>query len=71
MGNAPPPVPHQRTPPAAGPPDGGVLRASLVDPDQLAVLFDRHAAITADIYSHVAPEQQREAADRLDDALDW
>lgn len=28
-------------------------------------------AITADIYSHVAPEQRREAADRLDDALDW
>jgi integrase len=28
-------------------------------------------AITADIYSHVAPEQKREAADRLDAALDW
>jgi integrase len=28
-------------------------------------------AITADIYSHVAPEQRREAADRLDEALDW
>ena len=26
-------------------------------------------AITADIYSHVAPVQQREAADRLDEAL--
>jgi integrase len=26
-------------------------------------------AITADIYSHVAPEQRREAADRLDEAL--
>jgi integrase len=28
-------------------------------------------AITADIYSHVGPAQQREAADRLDDALRW
>jgi integrase len=28
-------------------------------------------AITADIYSHVTPAQQREAADRLDDALPW
>jgi site-specific recombinase XerD len=28
-------------------------------------------AITADIYSHVAPEQRREAADRLDEALEW
>jgi integrase len=28
-------------------------------------------AITADIYRHVAPEQRREAADRLDDALEW
>lgn len=28
-------------------------------------------AITADIYSHVAPVQQREAADRLDEALQW
>lgn len=28
-------------------------------------------AITADIYSHVAPAQRREAADRLDAALDW
>lgn len=28
-------------------------------------------AITADIYSHVAPVQAREAADRLDAALDW
>ncbi len=28
-------------------------------------------AITADIYSHVAPVQQREAADRLDEALHW
>ncbi|MCU1668491.1 MAG: integrase family protein [Blastococcus sp.] len=28
-------------------------------------------AITADIYSHVAPEQKREAADRLDAALNW
>lgn len=28
-------------------------------------------AITADIYSHVAPAQAREAADRLDDALQW
>jgi integrase len=28
-------------------------------------------ASTADIYSHVAPEQRREAADRLDDALEW
>lgn len=28
-------------------------------------------AITADIYSHVAPVQQREAADRLDEALRW
>jgi integrase len=28
-------------------------------------------AITADIYSHVAPEQKREAADRLDAALQW
>lgn len=28
-------------------------------------------AITADIYSHVAPAQAREAADRLDAALDW
>jgi hypothetical protein len=27
-------------------------------------------AITADIYSHVAPEQRREA-DRLDEALEW
>ncbi len=28
-------------------------------------------AITADIYSHVAPAQAREAADRLDAALQW
>lgn len=28
-------------------------------------------AITADIYSHVAPAQAREAADRLDEALQW
>jgi integrase len=28
-------------------------------------------AVTADIYSHVAPAQAREAADRLDAALDW
>jgi integrase len=28
-------------------------------------------AITADIYSHVGPAQQREAADRLDEALRW
>ncbi|MBM7804509.1 integrase [Geodermatophilus bullaregiensis] len=28
-------------------------------------------AITADIYSHVGPAQQREAADRLDQALRW
>jgi integrase len=28
-------------------------------------------AITADIYSHVTPAQQGEAADRLDDALPW
>jgi integrase len=28
-------------------------------------------AITADIYSHVTPAQQREAADRLDQALRW
>ncbi|SDX98488.1 Transposase, Mutator family [Modestobacter sp. DSM 44400] len=27
--------------------------------------------ITADIYSHVAPAQRREAADRLDEALEW
>jgi hypothetical protein len=29
------------------------------------------SGITADIYSHVAPEQRREAADRLDEALEW
>ena len=28
-------------------------------------------AITADIYSHVGPALQREAADRLDEALRW
>ncbi|KQS64336.1 tyrosine-type recombinase/integrase [Modestobacter sp. Leaf380] len=28
-------------------------------------------AITADTYSHVAPEQRREAADRIEDSLDW
>jgi integrase len=28
-------------------------------------------AITADIYSHVGPAQQRQAADRLDEALRW
>jgi hypothetical protein len=28
-------------------------------------------AITAGIYSHVGPAQQREAADRLDQALRW
>ena len=28
-------------------------------------------AITADIHSHVAPTQAREAADRLDEALQW
>jgi integrase len=28
-------------------------------------------AITADIYSHVTPAQRREAADRLDEALEW
>jgi integrase len=27
--------------------------------------------ITADIYSHVAMEQQREAAERLRDAFPW
>ena len=28
-------------------------------------------AITADIYSHVAPAQAREAADRMDEAIQW
>ena len=28
-------------------------------------------AITADIYSHVAPTQAREAADRLEQAIEW
>jgi hypothetical protein len=28
-------------------------------------------AITADSHSHVRPAQQREAADRLDEALRW
>ena len=28
-------------------------------------------AITADIYSHVAPAQQREAADKLEQAIHW
>jgi integrase len=28
-------------------------------------------AITADIYSHVAPVQQREAADKLGQAIHW
>ncbi|WP_369794109.1 tyrosine-type recombinase/integrase [Geodermatophilus sp. Leaf369] len=28
-------------------------------------------AITADTYSHVAPAQRREAADRIEDSLDW
>ncbi len=28
-------------------------------------------AITADVYSHVGPAGQREAADRLDQALRW
>jgi integrase len=28
-------------------------------------------AITADIYSHVAPAQQREAADKLGQAIRW
>ena len=28
-------------------------------------------AIAADIFSHVGPAQQREAADRLDEALRW
>jgi hypothetical protein len=28
-------------------------------------------AITADIYSHVAPAQQREAADKLGQAIHW
>ncbi|MGK5115694.1 tyrosine-type recombinase/integrase [Geodermatophilus sp. CPCC 205506] len=28
-------------------------------------------AVTADIYSHVGPAQQREATDRLDEALRW
>ena len=32
-------------------------------------LGHRWYAITADIYSHVGPQQQREAADRLDEAL--
>jgi hypothetical protein len=27
--------------------------------------------VTADIYSHVAPERRREAADRLDEACEW
>jgi hypothetical protein len=33
----------------------------------------RHSslAITVDIYSHVGPTLQREAADRLDQALRW
>ena len=30
-----------------------------------------HYVITADIYSHVGPAQQREAGDRLDEALWW
>ena len=28
-------------------------------------------AITGDVYGHVAPEQRREAADRLDEPLVW
>jgi integrase len=28
-------------------------------------------AITADVYSHVAPTQAREAADRLEEAIEW
>jgi integrase len=28
-------------------------------------------AITADVYSHVAPLQQREAADRIAEAFGW
>jgi integrase len=28
-------------------------------------------AVTSDIYSRVAPQQEREAADRLDEALQW
>jgi hypothetical protein len=31
----------------------------------------RPYAITVDIYSHVGPKLQREAADRLDQALRW
>jgi hypothetical protein len=27
--------------------------------------------LVGDIYSHVAPAQQREAADRLDEAIQW
>jgi site-specific recombinase XerD len=36
-----------------------------------ALLGHSSYAITADIYSHVGPAQQREAADRLDQALRW
>ena len=46
---------------------------SLRDPDTTsAVPASRSScAITADVYSHVGPAQQREAADRLDQALRW
>lgn len=62
MGNAPPPVPHPLTPPASGPPDGEVLRASLVDPGQFALLFDRHAAT---VHRYLA----RRVGDSADDLL--
>lgn len=62
MGDAPPPGPHRRTPPAAGPSDGEVLRASLVDPGQFAVLFDRHAAT---VHRYLA----RRVGDLADDLL--
>jgi hypothetical protein len=42
---------------------------------RIALMIDALArlaiTLTADIYSHVAPEQKREAADRLDAALNW
>jgi len=52
----------------AGPPSGH--EPDHGDLDRRFGVFGLALVITADIYSHLAPAQLREAADRLDAALD-
>jgi hypothetical protein len=51
----------------------GVGSLSLRGPDTTSAAPASRSsyAFTADIYSHIGPAQQREAADRLDQALRW